>query len=323
VVDPTVKQLVADRSIRLLVEREAGGRPGEGHGMEIKKVGVVGCGLMGSGIAEVCARAGYETVVREVDDAVLARGLERLDQSMQAAVRRGKLTDEERTQARGRLRGVTGLDDLADRDLIVEAVTENLQAKQEVFRALDRVCGPETILASNTSSIPIVELASATGRPERVLGMHFMNPVPVMRLIEMVRAITTAEDVLEQARAFGESLGKRVIVSKDRAGFIVNMLLVPYLLEAIRMFESGFASREDIDLGMLLGTNHPMGPLTLLDYVGLDTTYFIATILFDELREPKYAPPPLLKQMVTAGFHGRKSGRGFYNYAAGEEPPRA
>ena len=176
-----------------------------------------------------------------------------------------------------------------------------------MFKALDAACPPATILASNTSSIPIIDLASVTKRPERVLGMHFMNPVPVMRLIELVRAITTADETLADARAFGESLGKRVIVSKDRAGFIVNMLLVPYLLEAIRMYESGFASREDIDLGMMLGTNHPMGPLTLLDYVGLDTTYYIANILFDEFHEPKYAPPPLLKQMVTAGFHGRKS----------------
>jgi 3-hydroxybutyryl-CoA dehydrogenase len=290
--------------------------------MDIKTVGVVGCGLMGSGIAEVCARSGYDTVVREVDDAVLARGLERLDQSMQGAVRRGRMTDDEREAARSRLRGVTSLEELGDRDLVIEAVTENLQAKQEIFRALDGVCPSQTMLASNTSSIPIIDLASVTRRPEKVLGMHFMNPVPVMRLIEMVRAITTGEDALADARAFGESLGKRVIVSKDRAGFIVNMLLVPFLLEAVRMFESGFASREDIDVGMLLGTNHPMGPLTLLDYVGLDTTHYIATILYDEFHEPKYASPPLLKQMVTAGFLGRKSGRGFYNYEAGEQPPR-
>jgi 3-hydroxybutyryl-CoA dehydrogenase len=290
--------------------------------MDIKKVGVIGCGLMGSGIAEVCARAGYQTVVREVDEAALERGFGRIEASMEAAVRRGKLTDDERTAARERLRGVTAVDEVADSDLVIEAATENLQAKQEVFRALDAVCPPRTILASNTSSIPIISLASVTKRPERVLGMHFMNPVPVMRLIELVRAITTAEDVLDDARAFGESLGKRIIVSKDRAGFIVNMLLVPYLLEAVRMYESGFASREDIDVGMLLGTNHPMGPLTLLDYVGLDTTHYIAEILFEEFREARYASPPLLKQMVTAGFHGRKSGRGFYNYAAGEQPPR-
>ncbi len=286
-------------------------------------VGVVGCGLMGAGIAEVCARAGYQTIVREVDEQALARGLERLNQSMATAVSRGRLKEADRDAAVGRLRGVTDLDALAGCDLVIEAVTENLQAKQAVFSVLDAACGPATILASNTSSIPIIDLASVTKRPDRVLGMHFMNPVPVMRLIEFVRAITTSDETVAEARAFGESLGKRVILSKDRAGFIVNMLLVPYLLEAIRMFESGFAAREDIDLGMVLGTNHPMGPLTLLDYVGLDTTYYIANILYEELHEPKYAPPPLLKQMVTAGYLGRKSGRGFYDYDRGEQPPRA
>jgi 3-hydroxybutyryl-CoA dehydrogenase len=290
--------------------------------MEIRTVGVVGCGLMGSGIAEVCARSGYETLVREVDDDVLARGLARIEQSMGTAVARGRLTAADHDAARGRLRGVTDLEALADCDLVIEAVTEQPQAKIAVFKTLDAACPPGTILASNTSSIPIIDLASATRRPDRVLGLHFMNPVPVMRLIEMVRSITTSDETVEDARRFGESLGKRVIVSKDRAGFIVNMLLVPYLLEAIRMYESGFAAKEDIDLGMMLGTNHPMGPLTLLDYVGLDTTYFIANILYEELHEPKYAPPPLLKQMVTAGFLGRKSGRGFYDYAGGEQPPR-
>ena len=291
--------------------------------MEIRTVGVVGCGLMGAGIAEVCARAGYETIVREVDEQALSRGLERLNQSMATAVGRGRLKEADRDAALGRLRGVTDLEALAGCDLVIEAVTENLQAKQEVFMVLDAACGPSTILASNTSSIPIIDLASVTKRPDRVLGMHFMNPVPVMRLIELVRAITTSDETLAEARAFGESLGKRVIVAKDRAGFVVNMLLVPYLLEAIRMYESGFAAREDIDLGMVLGTNHPMGPLTLLDYVGLDTTYYIANILYKELHEPKYAPPPLLKQMVTAGYLGRKSGRGFYDYERGEQPPRA
>jgi 3-hydroxybutyryl-CoA dehydrogenase len=291
--------------------------------MEKRTVGVVGCGLMGAGIAEVSARAGYQTVVHEVDEQALARGLERLHQSLTTAVGRGRLSEADRDAALGRLSGVTDLEGLAACDLIVEAVTENLQAKQDVFRILDAACPPATILASNTSSIPIIDLASVTKRPDRVLGMHFMNPVPVMRLIELVRAITTSDETLAEARAFGESLGKRVIVAKDRAGFIVNMLLVPYLLEAIRMYESGFAGREDIDLGMVLGTNHPMGPLTLLDYVGLDTTYYIANILYEELHEPKYAPPPLLKQMVTAGHLGRKSGRGFYDYERGEQPPRA
>jgi 3-hydroxybutyryl-CoA dehydrogenase len=290
--------------------------------MEIRTVGVIGCGLMGSGIAEVCARAGYETIVREVDATILAGGLERIERSLATALARGRLSEADLAAAQGRLRGVTDLDALAGCELVIEAVTENVQAKQEVFKILDGLCPPATILASNTSSIPIIELASATGRPDRVIGMHFMNPVPVMRLIELVQAITTSDETLATARAFGESLGKRVIVAKDRAGFIVNMLLVPYLLEAIRMYESGFAAREDIDLGMMLGTNYPMGPLTLLDYVGLDTTYYIANILLEELHEPRYAPPPLLKQMVTAGYLGRKSGRGFYNYRAGEQPPR-
>lgn len=304
---------------------ECGLNHGRGRdvGATIQTVGVIGCGLMGAGIAEVCARSGYLTIVHEVSDEVLERGLGRISASMETAVARGRLGEDDRTAARGRLRGVTSLADLKDCDLIIEAITENRVAKQEVFRTLDGVCKPETILASNTSSIPIVDLASVTNRPDRVLGVHFMNPVPVMRLIELVRAITTSDETLETARAFGEGLGKRVIVAKDRAGFIVNMLLVPYLLEAIRMYEAGFASREDIDLGMVLGTNHPMGPLTLLDYVGLDTTYYIANILFDELREPRYAPPPLLRQMVTAGYLGRKSGRGFYDYEGGEQPPRA
>ncbi len=290
--------------------------------MEIKTVGVIGCGLMGSGIAEVCARAGYDTLVREVDEELLATGMQRVRSSMGTAVERGKLSADDRDAALGRLRGTVRLEEMADRDLVIEAVIENLAEKRQVFAALDAICPPHAILASNTSSIPIIEMASATGRPDRVLGVHFMNPVPVIRLIELVRAITTSEQTLATARAFGESLGKRVIVAQDRAGFIVNMLLVPYLLEAIRMYENGFASREDIDLAMTLGTNHPMGPLTLLDYVGVDTTYYIANILFDEFRQPHYAPPPLLKQMVTAGFHGRKTGRGFYNYAAGERPPQ-
>ena len=291
--------------------------------MEIRTVGVVGCGLMGAGIAEVCARAGYDTVVHEVSDDLLARGITRIERSLAGAVERGKLSPEDRDGALGRLCGVTDLAALGDRDLAIEAVTEMLAAKRDVFARLDAACPPHAILASNTSSIPIVDLATATARPDRVIGMHFMNPVPVMRLVELVRSITTSDDTLAASRAFGESVGKRVIVCKDRAGFIVNMLLVPYLLEAIRMFEGGFASREDIDLGMVLGTNHPMGPLTLADYIGLDTVSYIATILYEEHHAPQYAPPPLLKQMVTAGFFGRKSGRGFYDYAAGEAAPRA
>jgi 3-hydroxybutyryl-CoA dehydrogenase len=288
---------------------------------EIRRVAVVGCGLMGSGIAEVCARAGYDTLVREVSDEVLERGIGRIQQSMARAVERGKLAAAERDATLGRLRGTTSFEELGDRDLVIEAVIEQLEDKRRVFEALDRAAPEHAILASNTSSIPIIQLATATRRPDRVLGMHFMNPVPVMRLVEFVQALTTSEQTLETARGFAQTLGKRVIVAKDRAGFIVNLLLVPYLLAAVQMAEQGFASREDIDIGMKLGTNMPMGPLELLDYVGLDTAYYIAEILFDEYKLQQYAPPPLLTQMVRAGWHGRKSGRGFYHYAAGEQPP--
>jgi 3-hydroxybutyryl-CoA dehydrogenase len=289
--------------------------------MQIRAVGVVGCGLMGSGIAEVCARSGYDTLVREVNDDLLSRGLERLHASMDTAVQRGKLAADERDAARGRLRGTTRLDDFGGCDLVIEAATENLKIKQETFVELDRVCPPHAILASNTSSIPIIQMATVTKRPDKVLGLHFMNPVPVMQLIEMVRALTTSEETVSAARAFGESLGKRLIVSKDRGGFIVNYLLVPYLLEAIRLLEQGFASAEDIDVGMMLGTSYPMGPFTLLDFVGLDTTLFIADVLFEEFKEPRFAAPTLLRHMVAAGRMGKKSGRGFYDYSAGEKPP--
>jgi len=284
-------------------------------------VGVVGCGLMGSGIAEVCAKAGYATIVREIDDDLLTRGRQRIERSLETAVKRGKLSESERAATLQRLSGTTRLEDFAACDLVIEAATENPDIKRKTFKELDQVCPPHAILASNTSSIPIIQMATATRRPDRVLGMHFMNPVPVMPLIEYVRALTTSDDTLAVARAFGESLGKRIIVSKDRAGFIVNFLLIPYLCEAVRMLEQGFASREDIDVGMMLGTSYPMGPFTLLDFVGLDTTLFIADILFDEFKDPRFAAPTLLRQMVAAGYLGRKTGRGFYNYEAGEQPP--
>ena len=287
----------------------------------IRTVGVVGCGLMGSGIAEVCARAGYTTLVRELDDSLLARGRQRIETSLATAVERGKLPAAERDQALGRLTGTTRLEDFSACDLVIEAATENPEIKKRTFGELDEICSPHAILASNTSSIPVIQMATVTRRPELVLGMHFMNPVPVMPLIEFVRTLTTSDETLETARQFGESLGKRIIVSKDRGGFIVNFLLVPYLTEAVRMLEQGFASREDIDLGMMLGTSYPMGPFTLLDYVGLDTTLFIADILFDEFKESRFAAPTLLRQMVAAGYLGRKTGRGFYNYDAGEKPP--
>ena len=276
---------------------------------------------MGSGIAEVCARSGYTTIVREINDDLLAKGRQRIEASLGKAVERGKLSASERDETLQRLRGTTSFDDFAACELVIEAATENPDIKRKTFAELDRVCPPHAILASNTSSIPIIQMASATQRPDKVLGMHFMNPVPVMPLIEYVRTLTTSDETLERSRSFGESLGKRIIVSKDRAGFIVNFLLVPYLTEAVRMLEQGFASREDIDVGMMLGTSYPMGPFTLLDFVGLDTTLYIADILFDEFKDPRFAAPTLLRQMVAAGYLGRKTGRGFYNYDAGEHPP--
>jgi len=287
----------------------------------IRTVGVIGCGLMGSGIAEVCARAGYTTLVRELNDELVSKGLDRILKSMGTAVERGKMSADERDAVMQRITGTSRLEDLKVCDLVIEAATENPEIKRRTFAELDSVCPPHAILASNTSSIPIIQMATATQRADKVLGMHFMNPVPVMPLIEYVRTLTTSDATLDEARAFGESLGKRIIVSKDRAGFIVNFLLIPYLTEAIRMLEQGFASREDIDVGMMLGTSYPMGPFTLLDFVGLDTTLYIADVLFDEFKDPRFAAPTLLRQMVAAGYLGRKTGRGFYDYSAGEKPP--
>jgi len=284
--------------------------------MEIRKLGVVGCGLMGSGIAEVAARSGYATVVRETSQELLAKGRGRVEKSMRAAVERGKLPAAERDQALGRIRFTTELEEFADCDLVVEAATENPEAKKQIFGSLDRICRPEAILASNTSSIPIIELATATRRPAQVVGLHFFNPVPVMKLVEVIRTIVSSEASVQAARALAESLGKRPIIAKDRAGFVVNVLLVPYLLDAVRLLEQGVASREDIDEGMRLGCGHPMGPLQLLDFVGIDTTYFIAEIMFEEFKDSRYAAPTLLRQMTVAGLHGRKSGRGFYDYGS-------
>jgi 3-hydroxybutyryl-CoA dehydrogenase len=290
--------------------------------MEIQRIGIIGVGLMGAGIAEVCARAGYDTLVREINDEFLGKGLARIEDSMQTAVNHGKLTPAELDEARGRVRGTTRLEDFADRDLVIEAAIEDLHLKRELFAQLDQICQPDAILTSNTSSIPIIQLAAATQRPGRVLGMHFFNPVPTMQLIELVRTLTTTDEALEAVRAVGDRLGKRMIVSKDRAGFIVNYLLVPYLLDAIRMLEQDFASKEDIDVGMMLGTSYPMGPFTLLDFIGLDTALHITDVLFEAFKEPRFAAPTLLRQMVATGWLGRKSGRGFYHYQAGERPPR-
>ena len=281
---------------------------------DVRTVGVIGCGLMGSGIAEVVARAGQDAVVLETSDELVERGRQRIETSTLRAVERGRLDAEERAAVLGRISLTTDVQDLADVDLVIEAATEDHDTKVGMFRRLDEVTKPEVILASNTSSIPIADLGAATSRPDKVLGMHFFNPVPVMGLIELVRAISTSDDTMAFGRAYGVVLGKTTVESRDRAGFIVNALLIPYLNGAIRMLEDGFATREDIDTAVHLGLNHPMGPLRLIDLIGLDTHLFIANVLFEEFKEPTYAPPPLLRRMVTAGRLGRKVGRGFYDY---------
>lgn len=283
--------------------------------MNIERVGVIGGGLMGSGIAEVCARSGRDVVVHEIDATTAEAALGRIEASLSKAVERGKLEPAERDTIHQRIRVSTDLAEQSDREIVIEAATENEALKTRIFTDLDQVVtAPDAILASNTSSIPITRLAAATSRPQQVVGLHFFNPVPVMALVELVTTVKTAAEVEDGARVFADSLGKTVIAAKDRAGFVVNMLLVPYLLAAIRMYEAGVASAEDIDTGMRLGANHPMGPLELTDFVGLDTTKFVADVLFDEFKEPLYASPPLLTRMVEAGLLGRKSGRGFYRY---------
>ncbi len=284
--------------------------------MTIERVGVVGCGLMGAGIGEVCARAGLDVVVREVDADAAERGRSRLVTSLDRGVATGKLSEDDRDAALARLAFTTDFADLHDRQLVIEAVVEDESLKTEVFSALDKVVtDPTAILASNTSSIPIMKLGIATARPEQVVGIHFFNPVPVLRLVELVTSLLTSDDTATRADSFAtDVLHKRVIRSQDRAGFVVNALLIPYLLSAIRMMESGFATAEDIDTGMVEGCNHPMGPLRLTDLIGLDTTQAVAESLYEEFKEPLYAPPPLLSRMVEAGLLGRKSGRGFYDY---------
>ena len=274
---------------------------------------------MGSGIAQVCAEAGYDVVVREVSDELQKKGLGRIDSFLAKGVERGKVTPGRRSEVMARLRGTTEVKDLARADIVIEAVVENLEAKRELFQALDPLCPPATIFASNTSSLSITEMAAVTRRPQRFVGLHFFNPVPLMKLVEVVRSPLTAPEAFEEAFAFAKSLGKTPIRTTDRTGFIVNRLIVPYLLDAIRALEEGVGSVPDIDEGMRLGCGHPIGPLALLDFVGLDTTYYIANIMFDEFREKRFAPPPLLKRMVQAGLNGKKSGKGFYDYS--KEPP--
>lgn len=286
---------------------------------EIKKVGVLGCGLMGSGVAQVAAAAGYTTVVREVDDAPLQKGKAGIEKSLAKFVEKSKITAEDRDATLGRLSFVTDIDALKDCDIVIEAVTEDLEIKNALWNELDALCPASTIFASNTSSLTIAAMAAATERADRFVGLHFFNPVPLMKLVEVVRTITTSQDTFDTTFAFAGSLGKTAVAAKDSSGFIVNLLLVPYLLDAIRALETGVASIEDIDNAMKLGCGYPMGPLALLDFVGNDTTYKIAEIMFDEYRDPRYAPPPLLKRMVMAGLYGRKSGKGFYDYSA--KPP--
>ena len=286
---------------------------------DIKRVGVLGCGLMGSGIAQVAASAGYDTIVRDVSKEFLDRGRAVIEKSLAKLVEKGKLEASDRDATLKRLTFTTAVADLKQSDIVIEAITEDLALKNALFKELDALCGPGTIFASNTSSLTIAEMAGATRRADRFVGLHFFNPVPLMPLVEVVRTVTTTEETFKRAFAFAASLRKEPIAAKDNSGFIVNLLLVPYLLDAIRAVERGVGSVPDIDKAMQLGCGYPMGPLTLLDFVGLDTTHHIAEIMFKEYREARYAPPPLLKRMVLAGMHGKKSGKGFYDYSA--NPP--
>jgi 3-hydroxybutyryl-CoA dehydrogenase len=288
---------------------------------EIRKVGVLGGGLMGAGIAQVAAQHGFTTTVREVSDAVGQKSRGGIEKQLNKAIEKGKLTAAQRDEALGRLSFTTAVSDLRDCDIVIEAVVEDLDVKNAMWKELDALCPAHTIFASNTSSLTIAAMAAATARPDRMVGLHFFNPVPVMKLVEVVRTVTTSEETFQRAYDFAKRLGKEPIAAKDNSGFVVNLLLVPYLIDAINALEHGVASVEDIDKGMQLGTGYPMGPFTLLDFVGLDTTYKIAEIMFDEYREKRYAPPPLLKRMVLAGMYGRKSGKGFYDYSTNPPTP--
>lgn len=290
--------------------------------MAINKIGVLGAGLMGSGIAQVAAASGHQVMVLEVNEDVLNKGLSGIDKSLGRFVEKGSLTIEAKAATMGRLKGTTKIEDLADCDIIIEAIIENLEIKRETYAKLDTICADHTIFASNTSSLSITEMMTATKpeRQRRFVGMHFFNPVPMMKLVEVVRTIVTADEVYAAAVALGTAMGKTVVQTSDKTGFIVNRLLVPYLLDAIRVYEEGLASTVDIDNAMKLGCGYPMGPLTLSDFVGLDTMLSIANIMFDEFRERRFAPPPLLKRMVQAGMYGRKSGRGFYDYSDPKNP---
>jgi 3-hydroxybutyryl-CoA dehydrogenase len=282
--------------------------------MTIRKVGVVGCGLMGGGIAQTCAQSGYEVVVREVNQDLLDKGTRRIYSAWDMMTTKGKLTKGQVEENRSRLHGTLNLEDFADCDLVIEAVIENMEEKLRLFPALDHIVKTEGILLTNTSSLNVTQMGAVTRRPQKVGGLHFFNPAPVMKLVEVVQTISSSEDTIETVRQFAISLGKTPVLAKDTAGFIVNFLLIPYLIAAIRMLENGQASRDDIDNAMKLGCGYPMGPFTLLDYVGLDTTLWAADAIYEEYKDPLYAPPPLLRRMVQSGMYGKKSGRGFYDY---------
>jgi 3-hydroxybutyryl-CoA dehydrogenase len=282
--------------------------------MTIRKVGVVGCGLMGAGIAQTCAQSGYEVIVREVNQQLLDKGVARIQSAWDMMASKGKLTQGQVDENRSRLHGTLSLEDFADCDLVIEAVIENMEEKVRLFPILDRILKPDVFILSNTSSLNVTQMGAITKRPDKVCGLHFFNPAPVMKLVEVVRTISTSEETIETVKQFAISLGKTPVLAKDTAGFIVNFLLIPYLLAAIRMLENGMATRDDIDTAMKLGCGYPMGPFTLLDYVGLDTTLWAAEAIYEEYKDPLYAPPPLLRRMVISGMYGKKSGRGFYDY---------
>jgi len=282
--------------------------------MKIKKVGVIGCGAMGGGIAQISAQSGYSVVVSEISEELLNKGLASINSFLTKSVERGRLSQPDKDAIVSRLKGTTSLQDFADCDLVIEAATENLELKKKLLAQLDKICPKQTILASNTSCLSIIDMAVVTGRPDKVVGLHFFNPPPLMKLVEIVKSIATSTETLETAKDFGKSVGKTIVIAQDAPGFIVNRLLIPFLLNAIRMYEAGTATREDIDTAINLGLNHPMGPLTLADYIGLDVVYFIANAIYDEFKDPQYASPVLLKKMVTAGWLGRKTGKGFYDY---------
>ena len=282
--------------------------------MEIKKVGVVGCGVMGSGIAQLCAQSGYQVVVSEINDELLNKGLASIEKILARGVEKGRLSQQDKDATLGRIKGTTNTKDFSDRDLMIEVAIENMDLKKKIFAELDEICPKDAILATNTSCLSIIDMAVSTRRPDKVLGLHFFNPAPVMKLLEIVRTIATSDETIEVSKKFGESVGKTTVIAPDKPGFIVNRLWIPYELHAIRLLEDGVASREDIDNAVMMGLNYPMGPLALVDLTGLDVLLFVANAIYERLKDPRYIPPTLLEKMVAAGWLGRKTGKGFYDY---------